>query len=104
MTTIGGILGIMNFTPKQNWNLYDEAVRNFKSQRDQNLSTSLVVPSPAEGLRRYAEYFDLLQTVRLSLRKQGSLNWANASEARWREKIAMRIRLIGIYRDRKSVV
>ncbi|MCA9157013.1 MAG: hypothetical protein KDA72_01725 [Planctomycetales bacterium] len=51
-----------------------------------------------EKLSRYASYFDVLHQARRELQAGSDLNWDKAQELRWREKIALRLRLLNIFR------
>ncbi|MEZ6074446.1 MAG: hypothetical protein R3C56_01855 [Pirellulaceae bacterium] len=73
---------------------YDEAVRDAGiCKQAQNTP-----PTMEEKLSRYASYFDVLHQARRELQAGSNLNWGNAQELRWREKIALRLRLLNIFR------
>ncbi len=86
---------LMTFAPQQNWKIYDEAVRGAQEMRKQAQKTP---PTMEEKLSRYASYFDVLHQARRELQAGSDLNWDQAQELRWREKIALRSRLLNIFR------
>ena len=86
---------LMTFAPQQNWKIYDEAVRDAQEMRKQARNT---LPTMEEKLSRYASYFDVLHQARRELQVGSDLNWDKARELRWREKIALRLRLLKIFR------
>ena len=86
---------LMTFAPQQNWKIYDEAVREAQLVREQ---AQITPPSMEAKLSRYASYFDVLHQARRELQAGADLNWGKAQELRWREKIALRLRLLNIFR------
>ena len=86
---------LMTFAPQQNWEIYDEAVRDAQEMRKQAQNTQ---PTMEEKLSRYASYFDVLHQARRELQAGSNLNWGNAQELRWREKLVLRLRLLNIFR------
>lgn len=86
---------LMTFAPQQNWKIYDEAIRDAQEMRKQAQNTPLTME---EKLNRYASYFDVLHQARRELQTGSDLNWGKAQELLWREKIALRLRLLNIFR------
>ena len=89
-----GILMLMTFAPQQNWKIYADAIREAQLEREQAQSTP---PSMEEKLSRYASFFDVLHQARRDLQVGSDLDWDKAQEFRWREKIALRLRLLRIF-------
>ncbi len=85
----------MTFAPQQNWKLYVEAIREAQLVREQAQTTP---PSMEAKLSRYASFFDVLHQARRDLQAGSDLDWDKAQELRWREKIALRLRLLTIFR------
>ena len=93
--SILSILMLMTFAPQQNWKIYAEAIRDSQLVREQAQTTP---PSMQEKLSRYAGFFDVLHQARRDLQAGSDLDWDKAQELRWREKIALRLRLIRVFR------
>lgn len=93
--SIVSILILMTFSPQQNWKIYAEAIRDAQSMREQ---ARITLPSMEAKLSRYASFFDVLHQARRDLQAGSDLDWDKAQELRWREKIALRLQLLTIFR------
>lgn len=85
----------MTFAPQQNWKIYAAAIRDAQLASEQ---IETIPPSMEEKLNRYASFFDDLYQARRDLKAGSDLDWDRAQELRWREKLALRLRLLRIFR------
>jgi hypothetical protein len=86
MAATSGIINKMAGAPKQNWSLYRQLTR----QSDAEWIRSL---TPSQRFDLYADLFDIIWQSR-----QGSGDWKRLEEWHWKEKVAMRLRMVEAFR------
>jgi hypothetical protein len=79
--------------PRQDWAFYEERARS----ADQAWLRSL---TPQEGFVLYADMFNLIWKARRSLKG----DWGRLDEWRWREKLALRLRMVEAFWKRDELI
>ncbi len=86
----------MSFAPRQNWNLYREALRAHAASVVPVETTTDEAASMEAAFLRYADYYDTLQHARRQLLNDAALDDAQ-QHSRWQEKIRLRESLLAVF-------
>lgn len=91
------ILCSTTFAPRQNWNAYNDSLRDrgvFSRSAD---SRSTELSNLEAEFFRYASYFDAIQLARRELHQAAGLDLSHELHSRWSVKLESRRRLIAAY-------
>ncbi|HKD36403.1 MAG TPA: hypothetical protein VKB78_06365 [Pirellulales bacterium] len=79
--------------PRQDWAFYEERVRPIDRAWLQSLTTA----------DRWAIYCDMFNLI-WNARKQISGDWQRLDEQRWREKLALRLKMVDAFQKRDQLL
>ena len=102
------MLGGMTFAPRQNWNAYNDALRDRRGVGGTAESRSTELPNLTElsnleaEFFRYASFFDAIQLARRELHHAAALDLSHERQSRWTMKLESRRRLIAAYQAMDS--
>ena len=91
------ILTGMSFAPRQNWNAFNDAMRDHRVLSHSSDSSLTELPSLEAAFFRYASYFDAIQLARREVQQAADLDLSHERQTRWSEKLELRRRLLEVY-------
>ena len=87
----------MTFAPRQNWNAYNDALRDRRGVGGTAESRSTELSNLEAEFFRYASFFDAIQLARRELHNADALDLSHEQQSRWCIKLESRRRLIAAY-------
>ena len=91
------MLGSMTFAPRQNWNAYNDALRDRHGVGGTTESRSTELSNIEAEFFRYASFFDAIQLARRELHHVAALDLSHELQSRWDIKLESRRRMIAAY-------
>ena len=87
----------MTFAPRQNWKVYNDALRDRRGVGCSPESMSTESSNLDDAFFRYASFFDAIQLARRELHRASGLDLSHERQSRWSMKLESRRRLIAAY-------